>query len=124
MEKWFEVDLKELIYSLLKIFKDKFVLYKNWVEFGFDFIYLVKFVVFLLCYYGIEVILVLFYSYVMLGDVMNYYLIEYKEMIEMFYRMEEIEIEDAVLESKEYMDQEIIVMMKQVFEGILDFKRV
>ncbi|WP_045506063.1 SDR family NAD(P)-dependent oxidoreductase [Bacillus amyloliquefaciens] len=123
-EKRLEADLKELIHSLLKISKDKLVLHKNWAEFGFDSIYLAKFAALLSSHYGIEVTPALFYSYATLGDVMNYYLTEHKDTIETFYRTEETEPEDAAPESKEYTDQEIIAMMKQVSEGTLDFKRV
>ncbi|WP_045926693.1 beta-ketoacyl reductase, partial [Bacillus siamensis] len=123
-EKRLEADLKELIHNLLKISKDKLILHKNWAEFGFDSIYLAKFASLLSSHYGIEVTPALFYSYATLGDVMGYYLTEHKETIETFYRTEETETETAAPESKEYTDQEIIAMMKQVSEGTLDFKRV
>lgn len=123
-EKRLEADLKELIHSLLKISKDKLVLHKNWAEFGFDSIYLAKFAALLTSHYGIEVTPALFYSYATLGDVISYYLTEHKETIETFYRTEETETEAAAPDNKEYTDQEIIAMMKQVSEGTLDFKRV
>lgn len=66
VEKCLEYDLKEYIYVLFKILKDKLNLNKNWVDFGFDLIYLVKFLNVLLKYFNIEVILVLFFGYLIL----------------------------------------------------------
>ena len=81
-----EWDLKEQISQLLKISRDKLDRDENLADFGFDSVSLAQLANSLSNHYRIEVTPALFFGYSTIEKLTHYFLSEYKETIEEFYR--------------------------------------
>ena len=84
-----EWDLKQLIYRLLKIPREKIERDANLADFGFNSISLTQFAILLIRHYGIETITpALFFRYSSIEKLIQYFLDEHQAIIGEFYREE------------------------------------
>ena len=95
-----EWDLKQLIYQLLKIPREKIERNTNLEEFGFDSISLTEFATLLNRHYGIETITpAMFFGYSSIEKLSQYFLDEHQEIIGEFYREDGAESKAPVKEA-------------------------
>ncbi|MCB2360150.1 SDR family NAD(P)-dependent oxidoreductase [Clostridium estertheticum] len=86
VEQCIEWELKELISQVIKIPREKLDRDENLADFGFDSITLGQLAISLTNFYEIEVAPTLFYGYSTIEKVTEYFLQEYNEVINKFYR--------------------------------------
>ena len=95
-----EWDLKQLIYQLLKIPREKIERDANLEDFGFDSISLTEFATLLNRHYGIETITpAMFFGYSNIEKLIQYFLDEQQEIIGEFYREDGAESQAPVKEA-------------------------
>ncbi|NQX71886.1 SDR family NAD(P)-dependent oxidoreductase, partial [Paenibacillus alba] len=86
LEQCVEWDLKELAGKILKLSKEKLDIDSNLSEFGFDSINLAEFSKQLTDHYQIDVTPAVFFGYSTLEKLRQYFILEYRGVMEAFYR--------------------------------------